>query len=67
VEGFQPLSFDWVVGSQFHHGHVSNSRHVKRSERISRTPLSCLFRPKGYAAYRARSAFGITLGKPGNP
>jgi len=35
VEGFQPRSFDGAVGSQFHHGHVSSPRHVKRSVRLS--------------------------------
>src|SRR5215472_13846742 len=47
-----------MLGSQFHHGHVSSSRHVKRSGRISRTPLSCSLHPKGYETYRVGSAFG---------
>jgi hypothetical protein len=44
------------MGSQFHHGHVSSSRLVKRSVRISRTPLSCLLHLKGY---EAGSAFAL--------
>ena len=44
------------MGSQFHHGHVSSSRLVKRSVRISRTPLSCLLHLKGY---EADSAFAL--------
>jgi hypothetical protein len=39
-------------------GSVSSPRHVKRSVRISRTALSCLFRVKGYGTYRTGSAFG---------
>jgi hypothetical protein len=52
-----------MMGSQFHHGHVSSSRLVKQSMQISRTLLSCLLRPKGYATYRAGSAFGVRLGR----
>src|SRR5271167_3833944 len=48
MEGYQPRSFDCTVGSQFHLGHVSSSRLVKRSVRISRAPLSCLLHPKVY-------------------
>ena len=36
---------------------VSNSRHVVRSMRISRTAHSCSLHAKGYATYRAGSAF----------
>ena len=43
------------------HGHVSNPRHVKRSGRFSRTPLSCPLHPKGYVAYPVGSAFGGRL------
>jgi hypothetical protein len=35
VEGFQFRSFDCGMGAQFHHGHVSSPRHVKRSVRLS--------------------------------
>jgi hypothetical protein len=40
------------------HSAVSSPRHVKRSVRISRTALSCMFHVKGYGTYRAGSAFG---------
>ena len=33
------------------HGHVSNSRLVKRSVRFSRTALSYCLHPTGYVAY----------------
>ena len=56
-------SFDRAVGSQFRLGHVSSSRHVKRSGRISRTPLSCPLRRKVYEAYHAGSAFGAVRGR----
>jgi hypothetical protein len=36
---------------------VSSPRHLKRRERISRTPLPCPLRAKGYATYRAGRAF----------
>jgi hypothetical protein len=36
------------LGSQFHRGHVSSPRHVKRSVRISRTALSCSLQAEGY-------------------
>ena len=36
---------------------VSNSRHVVRSMRISRTTHSCSLHAKGYATYQAGSAF----------
>ena len=36
---------------------VSNSRHVVRSMRISRTAHSCSLHAKGYGTYRAGSAF----------
>ena len=39
------------------HRHVSSPRHVKRSLRISRTPLPCVLRIKGYGTYQAGSAF----------
>ena len=51
------------MGSQFHHGHVSSSRLVKQSMRISRTLLSCLLHREGYETYRAGSAFGVKLGR----
>jgi hypothetical protein len=35
---------------------VSSPRHLKRSGRISRTPLSCMLRPKGYETYPGGSA-----------
>jgi hypothetical protein len=35
--------------------HVSSPRHVERNVRISRTTLTCLFRPKAYATYDARA------------
>ena len=41
------------------HGHVSSSRHVKRSVRFSRTALSCLFRVTGYETYHAGRAFSV--------
>ena len=37
---------------------VSIPCHVKRSVRISRTPLSCWLRTKGYETYRTGRAFG---------
>jgi hypothetical protein len=40
------------------HRYVSSPRHVKRSRRISRTPLPCVLRVKGYETDLARSAFG---------
>jgi hypothetical protein len=52
----------------FHHGpqsgchrHVSSPRLVKRSVRISRTPLSCVLRSKGYETYPAGETFGSAL------
>src|SRR5262249_29635980 len=45
------------MGSQFHHGHVSSPRHVKRSVRISRTALSCSLHTKGYGTYPVGTAF----------
>ena len=36
---------------------VSSPRHLKRRERISRTPLPCRLRGKGYVTYRAGRAF----------
>jgi hypothetical protein len=39
-------------------GHVSNPRHVERSRRISRTPLSCPLHAKAYATHRSGSALG---------
>jgi hypothetical protein len=33
--------------------HVSSPFHIERSERISRTTLSCVFHAKGYVTYRA--------------
>jgi hypothetical protein len=47
----------YAVGSQFHPGHVSSSRHVARSVRISRTTRSCILHLKGYEAYQAGAAF----------
>jgi hypothetical protein len=52
-----------AVGSQFRRGHVSSSRLVKRSGRISRTPLSCPLSRKVYEAYHAGSAFGASRGR----
>jgi hypothetical protein len=40
------------------HRHVSSSRHVERSVRISRTTLSYVLRVKGYGTYQAGTAFG---------
>jgi hypothetical protein len=40
------------------HGHVSSSRHVKRSVRFSCTALSCWLHARGYGTYHAGSAFG---------
>ena len=40
------------------HGHVSSPRRLKRSMRISRTPLSCGLLVKGYETYHAGDAFG---------
>jgi hypothetical protein len=37
---------------------VSSTRHLKRSGRFSRTPLSSKFLRKGYVAYRTGAAFG---------
>ena len=37
---------------------VSYPRHLKRSERISRTPLSCRLRVRGYETYRAEATAG---------
>ena len=37
---------------------VSNPRHVERSRRFSRTPLSCPLHAKGYATYPVGSALG---------
>jgi hypothetical protein len=39
-------------------GHVSSPRHVERSGRISRTPLSCPLRATAYATGHSGSAFG---------
>ena len=38
-------------------GHVSSPRHVERSGRISRTPLSCPLHAKAYETYRCEQAF----------
>ena len=43
------------------HRHVSSPRHVERSRRISRTPLSCVLRVKGYETYHAGSTFDVRL------
>jgi len=40
---------------------VSNPRHVERSRRFSRTPLSCSLHLKAYVAYPLGSAFGGRL------
>ena len=45
-------------GRSGRHRHVSSPRHVKRSVRISRTPLPCVLRIKGYGTYQAGTAFG---------
>ena len=37
---------------------VSYPRHLKRSERISRTPLSCRLRVRGYGTYRVEATAG---------
>ena len=41
------------------HSHVSSSRLVQPSVRISRTGLSCRLLVKAYATYRASSTFGF--------
>jgi hypothetical protein len=48
-------------------GHVSSPRHVERSRRISRTPLSCPLRATAYATYRSGSAFGGGTRPPPTP
>src|SRR5262245_5706109 len=53
-------------------GHVSSPRHVERSGRISRTPLSCPLRAEDYATGRSGSAFGgghrlLHLSRPTQP
>jgi hypothetical protein len=40
---------------------VSSPRLVKRSVRISRTPLSCVLHSKGYETYPAGETFGVAL------
>ncbi len=42
------------------HGHVSSSRHVKRSMRFSHTTLSCTLRAKFYDAYEAGGLSTVT-------
>ncbi len=65
-----------VDRSPDNHGHVSSSRHVKRSVRFSRTALSCLLHATGYGTYHA-NLYDVTglahfelyrgLGLAGNP
>jgi len=40
------------------HRHVSSPRHLERSMRISRTPLPCVLRGKGYGTHRPGDALG---------
>jgi hypothetical protein len=46
-----------AVGSQFHPGHVSSSRHIARRMRLSRTTRSCTLRHKDYVTYPTGAAF----------
>jgi hypothetical protein len=39
------------------HDHVSSPRHIERSVRFSRTPLTCLLHAKRYGTYPAERAF----------
>jgi hypothetical protein len=61
MEGFQFRSFDCGMGSQIHRGHISNSRHVKRSVRISRTALSCSLHIKGYGTFYVAAVVKLPL------
>jgi len=49
--------FSLGVPHELHRESVSSPRLVERSVRISRTPLSCPLRSKGYGAYHVESAF----------